>query len=392
MSEKKKKSLAEVFEAAEEPYSSRSSPLDELLEEEEKELVREAKKLKLQEILQERRRRLQETSGQQMGGFGFGMGGQQNLGTMLFSSLVAQGLKPEEVKQYLSALTPETISALGALNANNPMIPFLIYSMTRQNPQGLTVKDVVEIAEKMRPPAHSDGVNVAQLITAIAEVVKPKESTNVVELFTKFVQPLVEQRISFLEKELESYKNRPGFIQELAQKKDELEALRILLGAGAGESRRLEEMKLNLDFQRWKTEQELAMRRWMMEQGMAKERIRTVVKELVKPVLDRTKPLMDELTTAGKRRLQPTPTPGAPMQVQPTPTPTIPVVPKDHVALMCDHCHNLITVKQPLPEQITCPNCGAVYRKKKGEKERGEEKKEEGREEAQPVQPPSGGQ
>ena len=66
----------------------------------------------------------------------------------LTATLIKSGVKSEEANEFLSKLNPEALATLTALTSNNPYLPlfmFLVSQSKGQQPQNLTVKDIVEV-------------------------------------------------------------------------------------------------------------------------------------------------------------------------------------------------------------------------------------------------------
>jgi len=66
----------------------------------------------------------------------------------LTATLIKSGVKPEEANEFLSKLNPEALATLTALTSNNPYLPLFMFLASQskgQQPQNLTVKDIVEV-------------------------------------------------------------------------------------------------------------------------------------------------------------------------------------------------------------------------------------------------------
>ena len=375
----KRKTLVDIVEGFIYP-EKKGMNIDELQEEEEKELIREYKRMKLKELLARKKKELEELEADFNPPFktqvSQSQGNPQNIATALVSSLIAQGMKPEEVDEYIKKLSPETLAALNAVATNNPMYAILMAQMTRNNPQQLTAKDVIEIVERLR---NNPQINIVDLIKVIGEMKKSEGGGSAVELFDRLVKPLMEEnyrtKLEILEREIARLQNRPSFLEELTQKRDEVEALKALFGGGSERKEDLEHKKLLLDFEKWKTEKMFEMEKWKMEQGLQRQKIDTVISKLLAPFMARAIPILNELTKVGKAKVagirSPPVMPSIPQQT------SIPTQ-GNMIMLKCEKCGSLIPVNaRELPETINCLQCGATYTRKRTQKKKEEVIKEE---------------
>jgi len=199
--------LTEIVEAKVSSGSgSKERGLDDIFKERKQRLIRKQEMLEIERMIAEDESQLAQLKAQQQqpaatnvfGVPGMGPTGQVPQGTVagtLFASLIAQGMTPEQVNNYLRALSPEAQAALANVANQNPMAAMMIGAMSRQNPQGLTVKDVVDILDKMagyrQAAPETDMVKVIEAIGKLQQVGKP-EGGSITELYTRVVQPLME--------------------------------------------------------------------------------------------------------------------------------------------------------------------------------------------------------
>jgi hypothetical protein len=280
---------------------------------------------------------------------------------------------PKTQKQWLD-LTEEqrniilssiaAVSATGGSAGNLGTVFPLMMMQMRQQP-GSSVRDMVELIKTVSPPqAGTTGKDITEAVRLGVELAggKPEASVTdtVTDIYDKFVKPVLEEtrklreelaqeRISRLEKEIEELRSRPGGIEELAQKKEELEALRdIFEGPGA---RSDEVEKLRLEHDKWKAEREWDMEKWKIEMGLKerseKEKWKTV-KEMLKPAIKRAAPIIDAAVQEGEKRVRG----GAP--------PAAGVAKGEFYT--CPKCGFNIDVKG-FPDVISCPQCQTQYKK-----------------------------
>jgi len=70
----------------------------------------------------------------------------------MMTALAAQGKDPQQVSEYLKALTPEVLAATATATQVNPMSAILVSSMLRERkPESITVQDVVNLVKTLEP-------------------------------------------------------------------------------------------------------------------------------------------------------------------------------------------------------------------------------------------------
>ncbi len=368
MSEKRKK----AYELAEERrrVSLSKDPIEEELEAEEEELAREARRLRLEEIVAKRRRRLQEAQG------GLVVSNPTlNQGMTFATNFVAALIQdPNVQKQWLSLSDEDRAKIIQSVNmlmmssgaaassGSNiaVMLPFMM-SALKSNP-GMDAKGLVELIKTVSPPQQVDLKGIAELINATKTPVQQQPQT-VESLFDKFVKPvmdelkatreeLAKERLARLEKEIVELRSRPGFAEELARKKEELAMFREMFGGGESTDKEIELARLELE--KWKTEKEWEMQKWQMEMGLKRESEKEkwdTVKKLLTPTLKRASPLIDAAINRGKQTLSTARVPRSPPQ-------------QAQNVFNCTKCGTSIPLEgPPFPDEITCPECGTKFAK-----------------------------
>jgi len=158
----------------------KTDPLDEAIEEEDRELAREAKRKRLEAIVIERdtkikklKREAEKDEEQAQPEQGTPM-----TTSSLITNLITSGVDPKVANEWLKTLDPQAMGALIALQSNNPALSMLAFGMTSQKKgEGLTVKDVVELNKAMASSGGPDiKIDVAELVKAASGAAKPSES------------------------------------------------------------------------------------------------------------------------------------------------------------------------------------------------------------------------
>ena len=293
----------------------------------------------------------------------------QNYLQMLFA-----GRKPEEVKEILSSLTEEEIDKLAYLTSamsNSNLANFR--GFLRQPSTGAkevleAVKTGVEVTK-----AQSSGMDlkgIAEIFKAGVEAAKaqtpPQPQTSSHEKLLEraldeakaWREEVSKQNMARLEKEIAELKARPGFAEELAQKKAEFTAFREWIGGGATPN--LEMQKLSLDHEKWKIETDWRIQKELADMKLKQQSDRDkwkTIKAIVTPALKRAGPLIDASVKAGQRKISTV----APPQVPRTQAAT---------AFLCPECakkgvQSVIDVSD-VPEVAKCETCGAEFPRAQG--------------------------
>lgn len=361
MSERKRKSMADILElhVSNPQPTKEKTTLSKILEEEKERLVAELDHLRLKKQVEDVKKELgaESTSGTAVTSTKqISMGG-PNAAASLLSSLVAQGMTPEEIDKYVRSLSPQTIAAFNALSSNNPMMGLMLIAGMRQQdktPEQITVKDVVEIANTLKPQ-QQDQTKLIELI--LSQKQQPQSQTSISEVMTLFkelVQPLSTElrnaETNTIKEKLERLENRPSVVDEFISKTDEVNAIRKMFGMEAGgvaSDKDYEYKKLMLDHERWKAEKEFEFREKEIERGTSQDRLDTVLKSIILPFVERAGPLLDNLVpkTAGA---------GAAVAAGQA-------VRVGGNVFPCEKCGTAIPLPKVLPPYISCPSCGSVY-------------------------------
>jgi DNA-directed RNA polymerase subunit RPC12/RpoP len=142
--------------------------LDEGVRSEDEELVREAKRKRLEEVILERQARIEELK-RKMGKSNEGSTSAAPLTTAgLATTLIQGGVSPEKVNEFLKKLDPQALGALIALSSNNPALAMMAFAMNQQRTEPLTVKDVIAISKELHREGVQPNINidVAKLVEA----------------------------------------------------------------------------------------------------------------------------------------------------------------------------------------------------------------------------------
>ena len=175
MSEKKEgRPKARSYELIEkrEPGQRRTDPLEEAIDDEDRELAKEVKRTRLEEVIKERKVRLKELDKRLKGK----SGEEETEGPMttkaLVTTLIQGGSDPKVVSEWLKGLDPQALGSLIALQSNNPALAAMAFGMGQRGQQ-LTTKDVIELNKAMR----EGGAGQPQITIDLAELIKAVRDT-----------------------------------------------------------------------------------------------------------------------------------------------------------------------------------------------------------------------
>jgi DNA-directed RNA polymerase subunit RPC12/RpoP len=168
--------------------------LDEGVRSEDEELVREAKRKRLEEIILERQARIEELK-RKLGKSNEGSStpSPSTAGT-LAATLIQSGASPEKVNEFLKKLDPEALGALIALSSNNPALALMAFAMGQRKSEPLTVKDVIEISREMRSQGVQPNINidVAKLVEAAKSQPQGADVTEVTKALIEAIKTGIE--------------------------------------------------------------------------------------------------------------------------------------------------------------------------------------------------------
>jgi len=117
----------------------------------------------------------------------------------IMTALAAQGKKPEEVSEYLKALSPDVLTATFTATQVNPMMAVLVQSMLREGkkPEAITVQDVIGLIKTLQPQTPQQQTDIASLVKAIGELVKGSQpgTTPLTDFYASTLKPIVEKAL-----------------------------------------------------------------------------------------------------------------------------------------------------------------------------------------------------
>ena len=292
-----------------------------------------------------------------------------------YLQMLLAGRKPEEIKQILQSLDEEDIQKLALMTSamSNNQLGMLMQVLRKP---GTSVKDTIELVNtivKTSQPPGQQGITlqgIAALMKEMRESQKPSvPPQSQVDVYDKFIKPvldetkamrqeLAKERMSRLEKEIAELKTRPGFAEELAGKKAELEAFRDMFGGGTAPN--IEMQKLGLDHEKWKIETDWRIQKELADMKLKQQSERDKMKLIEKiavPAIKKIGPVLDAAVTAGKQKIS---TMGVPRGLS---------TKQMAKAVLCPACQQkgvqtLIPIDpKKMPDQITCPTCKTVLSK-----------------------------
>lgn len=313
--------------------SIKTTDIEDITELTKKAKLEELEMIRLERLLEEERRRLDELKGalkpKNDGNPAVG------LSLALANPKVVETLKnmsDEELMKLMLILSVASSSG----NSQNilPLILPMMFSKEKQNTPAI--------------PQSQSGNQItleglALLIKSIAEVMSnknPQENPSPVQMFKEVAETLktiteLSGGNKELEKRIEQIENKiipPDQWIEFIRKNAELLGLK----PSSSDS---EVEKLRIELEKWKTEKELEMRKWLLEQEQDAKRIETIMKLFEGPIGK----VVDRVSTVAVSKLQSNPN-----------------VPQEVVT--CPKCGGTFKVPVGTTEAI-CPYCGEILRR-----------------------------
>lgn len=200
---KKEESYTHMYDIATERIQPRrGSAITDALRREDEELANEAERLRLQELIGERRKKVDELKAVQQQGQQASTGVASPV-ALLMSMLIAQGMDPAKVNEYIKALDNESLmklSMLGGQNSNS-LLPIALM-MQQGKSSSNTVQDAVAttkaILDIAKPANNAGGDMLTELVT--------KTIPNMQVELAKANSKAYEMQIENLRKDLEDLK------------------------------------------------------------------------------------------------------------------------------------------------------------------------------------------
>ena len=163
---KKEESYAHMYDIATERIQPRRSAITDALRREDEELANEAERLRLQELIGERRKKVDDMkTSQQPGQTPMAS---TNIVASLMAMLFAQGMNPAQVNEYIKALDNESILRLSMIGSQNMNALLPISMMMGGSKSGNSVQDAVAttkaILEVAKPTSGEDSM-LTKLVT-----------------------------------------------------------------------------------------------------------------------------------------------------------------------------------------------------------------------------------
>ena len=333
---------------------ARSNGLTEVMERRQNEKLQELDNLKIEAMIAEEKKKLQEASPPKTDSSQAGI-----IAATLFA-----GRKPEEIKQILSTLTPEEIDRLAqiASSGNQSNLRGLL------QPQNSSLKETLEIVKlfmAIQPPQRpeSNGISGKDLIDAIKtgmEISKaqqpvataPQENVQF-KLVESTLAELKASREEYarqeklrLEREIEALKNRPSGFDEILYNEEKLSKVRKMFGGDSGAANEFTlkktEMEQTKDLENKKLDWE--MKKWELEKEKEGSTLETVKEILEGPAGE----ILKSFGSAGAERLRG----GSKASASNSQAP-----PSQLVKVKCPNCAGDFPANPQLAI-IQCPLCG----------------------------------
>jgi len=285
-----------------------------------------------------------------------------SIGANLLKALVEAGVDGEKASKFLMKLSPEAIGALNAMNAS-PEHALLFYALTRESPQSLTAKDVVDIMEKTKSLTEKGGggANIVLDFAKALDTVSGK--AGMVELLDRMVKA---QKEAFEARmEAERAKTDAKFDKVM----EGINSLRAGMNYDPVKTtvemfKQMRELAKETGFplgSAWNPDQMLKWLEWLDKREerrekmqLEKDRTEMIIDGVIAPILFQAEPLIrqgaKDLGGFIRQRL------GFKGKAEGKTSSES----SSAVNIKCD-CGHVMKYEEPLPNELTCPACGARY-------------------------------
>lgn len=360
MSEESSRQRKKAYEVVEgrRIRSVENDPVEDEMLAEERELAREARRLRLEEIVAKRRKKVEEANREGAGGVA--------QGDPFVKSLIVDKKAQE---QWLSLDDDQRNTILAAITASKAgeqgmglTLPLMMMQM-RQNPTS-NVKDMVDLIKAVAGDRRDDSTTeLLKIFIPLIQEKKPEASaTSIFKDAVNLVQMLTAKDREYLMRELERERSQPSLGEQLRGVLDTAETMGYKRGGSD-----LEVEKMRIEHDRWKTEQEWNREQWrdevVLRRQDAQDRME-MIKEFAGKFLDRAGPVIDATFERGEKVVRgPSGTPQANPPVATSPSTQEPA--KKIFEMPCEKCGTKMAVEgPPFPSEVKCPSCGAVHSQK----------------------------
>jgi len=344
--------------------SSSNDPIEQEINAEDRELAREARRLRLEELIQRRNNKLSELKNKGETKKAIAQVGNDYLGGIMDIAKV----DPERAKKFLDSLTQDDIMKINLLASSGKngggnlasVLPLIKSDKTE-------IKDIVAIVKMMQPPPEKPTTisEVATLIKVMREMESPQADP--LKLAMEYLKPMYDLMASkdqnFYKTQLENaQKQNVDPIQFLMQIKELAPNLGFVPAGGGNDQNNLEITKMKLDQEKWKMEQNWKMNKELAEltnEKQSKKDQWKMIEKIAVPALKQLQPVLNAAVNAGKQKLNTVAT--QPVSVPAKEAATAFLCPKcadDGVQTVIDVSHN--------PDVAVCKTCNAEFPKAKG--------------------------
>ncbi len=331
-------------------------PLDEVIQDRDRQLAQDIKRTRAEAILAEeqRRKRLAERGVQVDDGTGVvelgqALRQQQPVSTAggIVTGLIQGGMSPEKAQEFIRNLAPEDIAKLNMFAAAprtggmDPMMAMMLLGKFGSQPE-VKVSDLLAIGPKFVESAKS-----------LSEMSRPSGGNELVGLLTKMVEESAKDRAAGIEARIDMLKSKLEGSDPIASTASAIKALKDtgLIAERSGESKpeielKIEEMRSERELEM--TKLRIDMNKWMTEKNAETERWNSILTTAPAALALFAKPLEEAVRGAARQSSGQT-------TVQQPATQERMV---QGAKLVCGQCQTELTVLEPFPEIVTCPKCG----------------------------------
>jgi len=338
-----------------------SDPIEREIVAEDRELAREARRLRLEELIARRNQKLEQIKKTGKATKEIAQAGNEFLKGILEVAKV----DPVRAKAFLDSLSQEDImkinlfSSRGSGGSLQALLPLI-----KSDKMG--VKDIVAIVKMMQPPPEKPTTisEVATLIKVFKEMEKPQQQTDPMKMAMEYIKPFYElmsqKDKTFYDAQITNIQKQiVDPIAYLKQIREIAPSLGFVSADNTGQN--IELTKMKLDQERWKMEQNWRMNKELadmkLQQQSEKDKWK-LIKDISIPAIKQLQPVLSAAVNAGKQKLNQVGRPsGVPSQVAKN-------------AFLCPECakNNVQTIidVSKAPDVAICPECKAEFPKQQG--------------------------
>ena len=345
-----------------------SDPIEREINEEDKELAREARRLRLEELIQRRNNKLTELRGK-----GETKKELAQVGNDFLSGIMdIAKVDPVRAKEFLASLTQEDIMKLNLLASSGKgggtNLAALLPLLKGGGGNKMEVKDIIGIVKMMQPPPEKPTTigEVATLMKVVKEMDASPQQNDPLKTAIEYLKPVYDllakkdnQFYTEMLKNAQQQNTNPlDFIKQI---KEFAPMLGMVPAAGSNDQN-LELTKMKLDQERWRMEQTWNQTKALADMKLTQQSDKDkwkMIQQIAVPAIKQLQPVISAAVNAGKTKLNTVATrPPAVSQKQAATAFLCPACAEKDVQTVIDVSKN--------PEHVVCQTCKSEFGKAPG--------------------------